>query len=116
MKNAAIHRNSERGSAGTKFLGLLALVFLVGHAGFNYVPVAYNAESMKSDMSTAVLQGLAVPGKLDPVDNVRQRVVRAAQTNDLPADTIIDVKQNGAVITAHVSYNKRVSLLPFGAF
>jgi len=109
-------RSGERGSAGAKFMIFLVLLVLAGNAGYNYVPVAYDAESMKTEMSTAVLQGLALPGKLNPVDNVKQKLQRAAQINSLPADAMIDVKQNGNVLTAHVTYTKPVSILPFGIY
>ena len=109
-------RRGERGSAGVKFAIFLTGLILAAHAGYNYVPVAYDAESMKTEMSTAVLQGLALPGKLNPVDNVKAKLQRAAQINQLPPDTVIDVKQNGNVITAHVIYTKPVSILPFGMY
>ena len=106
-------RSGERGSAGTKFMIFLVILVLAGNAGYNYIPVQYDAESMKTEMSTAVLQGLALPGKLNPVDNVKARLQKAAQQNGLPADAVIDVKQNGNVLTAHVTYSKPVSILPF---
>jgi hypothetical protein len=113
MKNT---RTGERGSAGVKFAIFLTALILAANAGYNYVPVAYDAESMKSEMSTAVLQGLALPGKLNPVDNVKAKLKIAAQANQLPADTVIDVKQNGNVISAHVAYSKPVNILPFGMY
>jgi len=116
MNNSLKNRESERGSAGTKFAITLAIILLVAHAGYNYVPVAYEAESVKSEMSTAVLQGLAMPGKVNPVDNVKARIQRAFVQNNVPADAILDVKQKGNSITAHVSYIRQVSLLPFGIF
>ena len=116
MKNHAIARNSERGSAATKFLIIFAVLLLVAHAGYNYIPVAYEAESMRSEMQTAVVQGLALPGKINPVENVKSRITRAAQLNAVPDDAIIDVKQTGTVISAHVSYAKTVHMLPFGMF
>ena len=109
-------RSGERGSAGTKFMIFLVILVLAGNAGYNYIPVQYDAESMKTEMSTAVLQGLALPGKLNPVDNVKARLQKAAQQNGLPADAVIDVKQNGNVLTAHVTYSKPVSILPFGIY
>lgn len=109
-------RSSERGSAGVKFVIFLAVLFLAANAGYNYVPIAYDAESMKTEMSTAVVQGLALPGKLNPVDNVKAKIQRAAQINGVPADALIDVKQNGNVITAHVAYSKPVNILPFGIY
>jgi hypothetical protein len=116
MKNAAKDRDSERGSAGVKFIAIFAAILLVAHAGYNYVPVAYEAESLKTEMQTAVVQGLALPGKVNPVDNVKSRIYRAAQLNEVPADALIDVKQAGNVITAHVVYTKPVNILPFGMY
>jgi hypothetical protein len=92
------------------------VLFLIGHAGYNYIPVAYQAESMKSEMETAVLQGLATPGRLNPVDNVKSRIQRALAVNDLPPDTFVEVKQAGNGITARVAYEKNVSILPFGVY
>ena len=116
MNNAEKNRESERGSAGVKFVLVLFVIVLVANAGINYVPVAYDAESLKTEMGTAVLQGLALPGKLNPVDNVKARIAKSIQTNNIPADAIVDVKQNGNVLTARVSYSKPVNILPFGIY
>ena len=116
MNSAVKNRETETGSAGFKFMIVLVVVLLAANAGYNYVPVAYDAESMKTEMQTAVLQGLALPGKLNPVDNVKTRVLRAAQQNGVPADALIDVKMTGNVISAHVVYTKQVSMLPFGIY
>ena len=109
-------RNGERGSAGVKFAIFLTILILAGNAGYNYVPVAYDAASMKTEMETAVMQGLALPGKMNPVDNVKARLAKAAQINSLPPDALIDVKQNGNLITAHVTYSKPIGILPFGIY
>ena len=109
-------RSSERGSAGVKFLICMAVMGLAAHAGYNYVPVAYNAESFKTEMQSAVLQGLALPGKVNVVDNVKARVQKAIVENDIPNDALVDVKQAGNVVTAHVAYTKPVNILPFGIY
>ncbi len=116
MKKVRLDRSSERGSAGIKFLIILSIIVLAGNAAVNYVPVAYEAESFKSEIGTAVLQGMALPGKVNPVENVKTRVARAAVANEIPADAIIDVKQSGNAVTAHVSYTKQVNILPFGIY
>ena len=116
MNSAAKNRESEKGSAGVKFLIVLAFIVTVANAGFNYVPVAYNAESLKTEMATAVLQGLALPGKLNPVDNVKARIQKAIVQNDIPPDALVDVKLVGNNITAHVTYTKPVGILPFGIY
>jgi hypothetical protein len=116
MKNALRNRSSERGSAGVKFAIVLTVIILTSNAGYNYIPVAYEAESLKTDMQTAVLQGLAMPGKINPVENVKARVQRAIVSNGIPADAVVAVTQNGNVIQARVAYNKSVSILPFGIY
>ncbi len=116
MNNLAKNRESERGSAGVKFVIIVLALILFGNAGLNYVPVAYNAESLKTEMSTAVLQGLAISGKLNPVDNVKARIAKAIAINDIPADAVVDVKQAGNALTAHVTYSKEVHILPFGMY
>ena len=109
-------RGSERGSAGVKFVIILAVIVLGANAGYNYVPVAYQGESMKTEMETAVLQGLAMPGKINPVDNVKERLKKSIITMEVPADALVDVRQNGNAITAHVVYSRNVSILPFGLY
>lgn len=116
MKDANNDRSSERGSAGVKFMVVLAGILLAANGGYNYIPVAYQGASMKSDMEGAVLQGLAMPGKLNPVDNVRTRVQQAMTVNQLPPDAQLAVTQQGNVIQARVVYNKPVAILPFGVY
>ncbi len=116
MKNSAKNRASERGSAGVKFAIALVVILLTAHAGYNYIPVAYDAESLKSDMATAVLQGLAMPGKMDPVANVKSRIQQSIQRNNIPPEALVDVKQNANAITAQVVYTKQVNILPFGIY
>ncbi len=116
MVRAENKHHGERGSAGVKFVIILVVILITAHAGYNYVPVAYEAESMRSEMQTAVVQGLAMPGKMNPVDNVKARIQQAAQRNGVPPDALIDVRQSGNNITAHVVYQKEVNLLPFGMY
>jgi hypothetical protein len=67
-------------------------------------------------MQTAVVQGMALPGKMNPVDNVKVRIQKAMAVNDIPADALLDVKQNGNALTARVVYAKQINLLPFGMY
>jgi hypothetical protein len=116
MQHHLRQRDTERGGAGVKFLAFLVLIVLVAHAGYNYVPVAYSAESLKTEMHTAVLQGLALPGKVNPVDNVKARIARSIEQNQIPPEAFVEVKQAGNVLTAHVAYTKDVNVLPFGIY
>lgn len=116
MNKVRKDRAGERGSAGVKFAAILVVIMLAAYAGYNYIPVAYEAESLKSEMSTAVLQGLAMPGKVNPVDNVKARVEKAMQINSTPPDATLSVTQQGNVIQARVTYTKTVSIVPFGIY
>ncbi len=116
MENVLRDRSSERGSAGVKFAIVLTVIILVANAGYNYIPTAYEAEGLKTDMSAAVLQGLAMPGKMNPADNVKVRIQRAMVANQTPPDATLSVTMQGAVIQARVTYVKDVSILPFGIY
>jgi hypothetical protein len=116
MNTALRNRDAERGSAGVKFMAVMAVILLVAHAGYNYIPVAYDAESVKTEMNTAVLQGMALPSKLNVVENVKARLQRAFQMNNVPSNAVVEVKQAGNSLTARVAYAREVNLLPFGIY
>ena len=110
------YRQNERGSARIKFFSILLFLFLMGNAAFNYIPVAYQGENFKQEMQTAIVQGVALPGKgITAADTVKAKLIRAARDNNLPP-AVIDVKQPNSIVTAHVVYSKDVSILPFGIY
>ena len=110
-------KRNEHGGAGGKLLTVLTVLILAGHAGINYVPVAYSAESFKQDMQTAVVQGLATPTKaVKPTEFVKEKIERAVIANDIPDDAYIEVQQKGKVIQAHVTYEQTINILPFGIY
>jgi hypothetical protein len=119
MKNVSDvkNRHSESGSAGVKLVVFVVIVILMAHAGYQYIPVAYQGASFKQEMETAVIQGITMPttfGK--PVALVNEKIRKAVENSGLPVDTYVDVNQKGKVITARVYYKKDVPLLPFGIY
>jgi len=116
MNKELRNRESERGSAGVKFAITLAVIVLAANAAYNYIPAAYNSESLQGEMATAILQGMALPGRMNPLDNVKQRIQNAMRANDIPENAILDVKMQKNVITARVAYNKQINILPFGIY
>lgn len=117
MTKLDIGRTSERGSAGLKFLGLIVGLALLGNAGINYVPVAYEGANLKQEMDTAVVKGLATAGRLKPVEVVQASVQKALYDNNVPSDAVVEIKPtSGGVVQAHVMYSKNVSMLPFGIY
>ncbi len=107
--------HSERGGAGIKLLLVLLALFLIGHAGYNYIPVAYAGTDLKQEMQAAVLQGMAVVRGEDPVVNVRKRILSVVSKSGAP-EARVEVKALNQLVQAHVSYTKKVNLLPFGLY
>jgi hypothetical protein len=116
MSKAVTVLNPERGGATLKLLIILMVLVIVANAGINYIPIAYNGQSFKQEMETTVVQAMAAPPSVKPVDLVKKRLTRAAAEDDIPADMVLEVKQTGNVVQARVVYTKQVSLLPFGMY
>lgn len=116
MKISTLDLHSERGSATTKFLIILVLIVMAANAGYNYVPVAYQGASLKQEMDTAVVKGLAAAGRMQPQEIVKAHVTRAMTDYQTPADAFVEIKSTGSYIQAHVAYQKQVDILPFGIY
>lgn len=118
MNNLTKDRSSERGSAGIKVLLVIMVLALVFNAGIHYVPVAYNGASFKQEMDTAVVKALGAPATITPLNVAKAHIQKAATDYQLPADAFIDVKSSGTggTVTAHVAYNQKVDILPFGLY
>jgi hypothetical protein len=116
MKKLYVERPAERGGAGVKLLLIGLVLALVGNAGYNYVPVAYEGASFRQEMDTAVVKGLAASGRLKPLDVVKAHIQKAATDYRIPAEAVVDIKPAGDSIQAHVVYTKQISMLPFGLY
>lgn len=109
-------QNFEHGGASVKFLLILTAIFLIANAGYNYIPVAYEAQDFKQEMETSVVQAMVLPGTLDPIGTTKLKLRRAATANDIPHDVYIDVKQVNGIYQARAFYLKQVKILPFGLY
>ena len=116
MKNLNIDRGSERGAAAVKFLLVFFILILAGHAGINYVPIAYNGASFRQEMDTAVVKALGSSGRINPMQLVQASIQKASADHNLPEDTFVDIKPVNGVVEAHVSYTQKVNMLPFGIY
>lgn len=117
MNKVKNKQTSETGGAGIKVLLVLVMFGLVGHAGLNYIPVAYQAESFKQELNTAVIQGTSIPSvKTKPVESVENKVKMAMKSSGLPSDATLSVKESNKVIYTRVTYAIEVPLLPFGLY
>lgn len=115
------NRKRERGGAGVKMLLVLVVLLSAAHAGFNYVPVAYNGESFKQEMQTLVVQSWAMPNlgsgtTVPPADALKNRVRKAADANGVPQNAQIMVKPAKEGMQVRVAYSQQVPILPFGIY
>ncbi len=111
------YRKSERGSAGAKLVMVLAVLILAGNAGINYVPVAYQGASFKQELQTIVVSAVAMPViNKSAVDVAKEKIAGYIRANGIPANTFVEVKQNGNLVTARVAYTQPVNILPFGIY
>jgi hypothetical protein len=116
MKKRMNQQNSEHGGASTKFLIIIIALFLIANAGYNYIPVAYEAEDFKQEMETAVVQAMALPGNMDTIAITKLKLQRVASANNVPPNVFIEVKQNNGIYQARAAYSKEIKMLPFGLY
>ena len=117
MKKLNDDRISERGGAGVKFLLVFLVLALIGNAGINYIPVAYNGASFRQEMDTAVVKALGSTSRMKPVDIATASIRKATHDHNLPDDAFIEITPvNGGVVEAHVVYSEKVNILPFGLY
>jgi len=116
VKKNGFHRDEI---GGTKLYGLVALavLFLLVHAGYNYLPVVYQLENFKSEMKGATMRVLTMPhGAESLADKLKKQIRLAGNDNGVPANAVIEVTEVNNSLKAHVRFTKEVNLLPFGLF
>lgn len=110
------NRSSERGSAGVKFMFVFLVIVLVGNAGINYIPVAYQGASFRQEMDTAVVKGIGVSGRINPLEAVKASIKKASMDYEIPDDAVVEIRPVSGVVEAHVAYQRQVNMLPFGLY
>lgn len=109
--------DSQRGSASLKLLRTVLLFYVVGNAIYNYLPVAYNSENLRTEMHAAVLQGMSLPGTMgNPVEVTKRRIQNVMRANNIPSYAYLEVKAVNNVIQARVAYMQPIPVLPFGLY
>ena len=113
-----VRRRSEHGGAGVKFLIILIVLFCIGHAGYGYIPVAYQSADYKQKMSEVVLNAYAMPNAAtNSPEAVKQRLRNYGNDFGVPANAFIKVdKIDNGGLRAQVKYAKEIELLPFGLY
>lgn len=94
-------RTGERGSAGLKFILVMAIICIVGYIGYMFLPIAYEAylfkDLMQHDVDVASTQGY-------PASWVKDQLVKSAPEFGVPADAVINPVQRDNRIEVNVQY------------
>jgi hypothetical protein len=121
LRKKIVNTDARLNEVGGAKISLLVVVVVLGsliHAGYHYLPVVYQAESFKTEMHTAQVQLQASPwGQGTPADRLKTKLRKLGNEYGVPADAEIVTSQSpGGGITARVTYNKEVPILPFGIY
>lgn len=103
-------RQSERGGARLKFLVVAAIIAVVAYAGYQFIPVAYQAyqikDLMQHDVDTAVALGR-------PTSWVGEQLIKSSPEYGIPADAVITSTQDDNRMGVRVQYTKPIEFPGF---
>lgn len=103
-------RQSERGGARLKFLVVAAIIAVVAYAGYQFIPVAYQAyqikDLMQHDVDTAVALGR-------PTAWVGEQLIKSSPEYGIPADAVITSTQDDNRMGVRVQYTKPIEFPGF---
>ncbi|HEV2912155.1 MAG TPA: hypothetical protein VGX92_02460 [Pyrinomonadaceae bacterium] len=106
---AASERRAERGGTRLKFLIVVILLAAVAYAGYQYVPVAYQAYLFKDYMQQNVDKAAAMG---QPADWVVTQLKAGGAEYGVPANAEIKVEPRNGRMEARVRFARLVPL-PF---
>ena len=103
-------RRSERGGARLKFLIVLAIIAALAYAGYQFIPVAYQAYQLKDlmqhDVDTAVALG-------KPPSWIQEQLVKSSPEYGIPADAVITPQQQDNRVEVRVQFTKPIQFPGF---
>ena len=105
-----IARRSERGGARLKFLIVVAIIAAVAYAGYQFIPIAYQAYQLKDlmqhDVDTAVATGKSSTW-------VQDQLVKSSEEYGIPANAVITPSQQDNRMQVRVQFTKPVEFPGF---
>ena len=94
-------RRSERGGARLKFIIVVAVIAAVAYAGYQFIPIAYQAYQIKDLMQHEVDTAIALG---QPTSWIRDQLVKSSPEYGIPADAIITPTQQDNRMEVRVQY------------
>jgi hypothetical protein len=101
-------RTTERGSARLNLVIMLAVIAAVAYAGYQYVPVAYQAGQLKVFMQDTVNNAVVTDKDARWAED---QLRRSLTSYGAPPDARVTVANRESRIEAHVEYTVLVPLL-----
>ena len=105
-----VTRTSERGSARLKLIVVLAIIAMVAYAGYQFIPVAYQAyqfkDLMQHDVDTAVALGR-------PTSWIKEQLTKSAVEYGVPADAVITPADQDNRMEVRVQYTQPIEFPGF---
>jgi hypothetical protein len=100
-------KTAERGSARLNFLLLMAAIVALAYAGYQYVPVAYQASQLKVFMQDTVNKAVITDKDASWAED---QLRRSLASYGVPPDARITVANRESRLEAHVQYTIPVPL------
>jgi hypothetical protein len=94
-------RRSERGGARLKFIVVVAIIASVAYAGYQFIPVAYQAYQVKDLMQHYVDSAVALG---QPASWIKEQLVKSSPEYGIPADAVIAPVQQDNRMEVRVQY------------
>lgn len=101
-----LHRRAERGGARLKLILFLAVVAIVGYAGYLYIPIAIDAyyfkDAMQNKVNLAAAQGYDGAWLADQIS-------RSKAEHNVPDDAVITPVQREGRVEVRVQFTRPIS-------
>lgn len=102
-------RHGEHGGARANFLIVAALLAVIAYAGYNYVPVAYQAYQFKDVMQQDINKAAAMAS---PREELKKQLKGKGNDYGVPPDAEFEVAPVNGRLQATVKFTRPIQLLP----
>ncbi len=103
-------RRSEQGGARLKFLIVVAIIAIVAYAGYQFIPISYQAYQLKDLMQHDVDAAVAL-GKPDTW--IREQLLKSSPEYGIPADAVISTQLQNNRMEVRVQFTKPIEFPGF---
>lgn len=103
-------RSSEMGGARLKFVLVIAIFALVGYAGYQFIPVAYQNYQLKDLMQHYVDTAVAT-GK--PADWIKEQLIKSSGEYGIPQNAVITPQQESERMQVRVQFPQPIEFPGF---